>query len=124
MITFSWQTTPEQVWPRVARRRVDAIVRDIVRFMDGLAPEVEAWMKANHPWQNQTGAAEAGLHAERVYTPEQFAGVMFSHGEDVPPAIWLEVAHRGQYSILMPALDYFAPRLLQEVRAIVRRHSS
>jgi hypothetical protein len=124
MITFSWQLTPEQTWPRLTKRKIDAIIADIVQLMGDLAPEAEAWMKANHPWQNQTGAAEAGLHAERVYTPEQFAGIMLSHGEDVPHAIWLEVANRGRFSILAPALDHFAPRIVKGVREIVRKHSS
>lgn len=124
MITFSWSITPEQVWPDISRRQVKAIVTAIVKLIEGMAPDVEAWMKANHPWKNDTTAAEQGLYAKGVYTPEQFAGLMMSHGDDVPHAIWLEVAHRGKFSILAPALDHFAPLLLKEARAIVRRYSS
>lgn len=124
MITFQWQITPEQVWPTISRRQVGAIIQAIVKAIDALAPEAEAWLKANHPWQNETGAAEAGLHAQLVYTPEQFAGLMMSHGDDVPYAIWLEVAHQARFSVLMPALDVFGPRLTSEVRKIVRRYSS
>lgn len=124
MITFSWQITPEQVWPNISRRQVANIERDLVKFCESLAPEIEAWMKANHAWQNDTGAAEAGLYAELVHVAGQFAGVLISHGENVPHAIWLEVANRGQYSIIGPALDTFAPKLKAGAREIVRRYSS
>lgn len=124
MITFSWQITPEQVWPGISARQVANIERDLVKLCDAMAEEVETWMKANAPWQDVTEAARKGLHAELVHIAREFAGVMFSHGEDVEHAIFLEVAHRGQYSIIAPALDYFAPKLKAGAREIVRRYSS
>lgn len=124
MITFSWQITPEDVWPGIVQRQINAIERDIVKLCEALATEIQAWMKANHAWQNITGAAEAGLYAELLHIAGEFAGVLLSHGDSVPHAIWLEVAHQGRFSILAPALDTFGPRLLKGVREIVRKHSS
>lgn len=124
MITFSWQITPEQVWPEISRRQIAAIERELVKFCDGMAKEIAAWMKANHVWQNQTEAAEKGLYAELVHIMGEFAGVLFSHGEDVAHAWWLETIQRGKFGIIAPALDYFAPKLKAGASAVVRRYSS
>lgn len=124
MITFRWQITPEQVWPEISQRQVQAIERGLVNFCQTVAPQIGAWMKANHVWEDQTGTAEAGLYAELVHLAGEFAGVLMSHGDDVPHGVWLEVAYQGRYSILAPALDFWAPKLLQGAREIVRRYSS
>lgn len=124
MITFEWKITPEQVWPEISKRQVDAIERAIVRLIEKMAPEVEAWMKANHAWKNDTGAAEAGLHVDLVHIAQAYAGLVMSHGEQVAHAKWLELIQRGRFSVLRPALDVFRPRLLREVEAIIRKYSS
>lgn len=124
MITFSWQITPEQVWPQISQRQIATIERELVKLCDKMRGEIAAYMKANHPWENVTGAAEAGLHAELVHVLNEFAGVMFAHGDDVAHAWYLETMQRGRFGIIAPTLDVFGARLLTEVKAIVRKYSS
>lgn len=63
------------------------------------APETEAWMKANAPWEDRTGNARDGLWAEEFGTPVA-VGIDVGHGEDIPYGAYLETVHNGKYGII------------------------
>lgn len=77
--------------------------------MDRLAEEMEAYMKANHPWENRTGAAEAGLQAVVVHSADR-STIWVGHGKDVPYGLWLEIMQNGRFAILMPTVLKFSSR--------------
>ena len=63
--------------------------------------------------------ARAGLHVDVNQAPAVLAELTFSHGEDVPYGIWLEIANQGRFAIIAPAIDYWGPKLMQDVQRIV-----
>jgi hypothetical protein len=69
-------------------------------FRDG-AQRVEAWEKANHRWQNRTGAAERGLTCRVEETATGFRLVNL-HGVSYGGV--LEFGHEGRFAILQEAL--------------------
>lgn len=79
----------------------------------GVAKDMEAYAKENHPWQNRTGDAERGLEGYhggygdfgRAGETAHFAAV--KHGDDVPYGIWLETAHGGRWGIIQRTLEAF-----------------
>lgn len=76
------------------------------------AAQVTAWEQANHRWQNQTGAAAAGLHCTVVPTP---SGVRLLNAHGVPYGRWLELRWQGRYAILLEALRRQMPGWLAAI---------
>lgn len=97
---------------------VDKVDRARRRQMDKLAREMEQYMKENHPWENDTGRAEAGLQAAVVHGNSR-STIWVGHGKDVPYGIWLEIMQNGNFAILMPTVLKFAPRVSGEIAAAV-----
>jgi hypothetical protein len=84
------------------------------------APTVESYMKANAPWNDQTGAARAGLRAEFIGDRhvERLAIRMF-HG--VSYGIFLETRNAGKYAIIAPTLLDEGDRIMGEMRGLLNR---
>jgi hypothetical protein len=118
-MAFKWEVAPDLAFPELVDRYTKTIFLSGRRVAAERAQEAEQWMKDNHPWQNRTGAAEAGLHVDVLESPGVLAELVFSHGENVPYAVWLEIANGGRYAIIAPAIDYWGPRLMQDVQRIV-----
>jgi hypothetical protein len=116
---FSWSVPPTETFPEGYRNYTQALFVTGRRVAQARAEEAEAWMKANHPWENKTGAAEAGLHVDVDQAPAVLASLTFAHGEDVPYAIWLEIANQGRFGIISQSVDVWGPKLMQDVQRIV-----
>lgn len=72
-----------------------------------LAKQMQAYARANAPWQDQTGDARDGLTG--VYIAEQAANIsaaIIAH--TVPYGIYLETMNGGAFRILFPTVLYFA----------------
>lgn len=109
------------------RRTLDECER---RFGD-FAKEVEAWMKANHVWENQSGAAEASLTAQVVRAggvggagaqEDLVMEIGYDLGtliaQQVPQrgrdySIYLETMQGGRFSILEPTMIQKAPEVIE-----------
>lgn len=96
-----WERSPTQ-WVVDALNYLARNRRVQFISLSAIARIVEAWMKENAPWQDQTGAARASL---RAYVKGK--RIVLEHG--VPYGYYLEMANQGQYSILFPAVDHFTP---------------
>lgn len=70
------------------------------------APDVEAYMKQNAPWTDQTGNARNGL-AARAYSQGEEIGIVLSQGVDY--GIYLETRFSGRYAIIQPTIDAMGP---------------
>lgn len=91
--------------------RGEEAVRDAVyAVLEQQAPGVEAHMKQNAPWQDQSGAARAGLRAE-AYDQGDSMGIILYH--QVPYGIWLEVKDSGRYAIIVPTIEIKGPEVMQ-----------
>ena len=88
------------------KERLDAAVLD---GMGVIALEAEAYAKANHPWNNQTGRAEAGLNAYAELTGAHEVSMYLSHG--VPYGIFLELKFAGRDAIILPTITEMMPRV-------------
>lgn len=106
---FKWIVAPTDVFPQMASKYTQAVIHGTQRVLQEQAAEAEAWMKANAPWQDRTGAARAGLTA----TVEGNA-ITLAHGVDY--GLWLEIANQGKYAIIAPAIDYWGPRIMGELQ--------
>lgn len=117
----TWNIDPGEYLAALTQQRIDAIEADIVRLVESLLNEVEAWMKANHRWQNRTGNAEAGLYADIEYAVRQSVYLLMSHDVTLDYTWILEANPRT--ALLGDVSDHFWPILLRGAREIVRRHS-
>lgn len=118
-MSFKWEVPPDLAFPQLVERYTRTIIVTGRRVANARAEEAEQWMKDNATWQDRTGAARAGLHVEVREGPAVLAELVFAHGDDVPYGVWLELAHGGQNAIIAPAIDYWGPRLMQDVQRIV-----
>jgi hypothetical protein len=76
-----------------------------------------AWMKANAPWHDNTGAARASLVAianNRGKTHE----LLLAHG--VHYGIWLEVAHNRRWQILASTQRHMGQKIMEDLRTAFR----
>jgi hypothetical protein len=66
------------------------------------------YMKSTAPWHDNTGAARAGLHTGTAHAGNRWE-ILFAHA--VSYGIWLEVAHSGQYQVIIPSIRVAMDRL-------------
>lgn len=118
-MSFRWEVPPDLAFPQLVERYTNVIITTGRRVAQSRAQEAEQWMKDNAVWQDRTGAARVGLHVDVNQGPAVLAELVFAHGDDVPYGVWLELAHGGQYAIIAPAIDYWGPRLMQDIQRIV-----
>lgn len=78
------------------------------------ARELEEYMKANHPWQNRTGAAEAGLSATVSSSKLNYAQTIeLSHG--VPYGVYLEYSMGRRFAIIEPTIRIWGPQIVDDL---------
>lgn len=129
---FKWEITPEQAFTELYDEYTRQIYREIQRLAKKYAPEIEAYMKANRTWQDQTGNLRASLYAEVESKLTEIVlffdygldyGVYLEHGRrefGAIAALNLELESQGQYAIIAPTLDHFAPKFWADVQALFR----
>lgn len=94
-------------------------VHDAVKALaDRYAPEIEAYMKQNAVWTDRTANARQTLYTEVEDVSLQMASIILSHG--VEYGIYLELSNAGEYAIIGPTMDVFAPRIWQDVVNMMR----
>lgn len=118
-MSFRWEVPPDLAFPQLVERYTNTIMLTGRRVANQRAEEAAQWMKDNAVWEDRTGAARAGLHVEVREGPAVLAELVFAHGENVPYGVWLEIAHGGNFAIIAPAIDYWGPRLMQDIQRIV-----
>jgi hypothetical protein len=115
---IEWERPPEQVFEELATAYVNAIHRGVFVIAQRWAPEIANYMKANAPWTDRTGNARQALYTA-VEVVNSMVELIMSHG--VEYGIFLELKNAGHFAIVNPALDYFAPKIWQDVRELVSR---
>ena len=93
---------------------VDDAVMSVLWFK---APQIEAHMKTNAPWTDQTGNARQGLRAEAYDAGGSTKGIVLYH--QVPYGIWLEVKNSGQYAIILPTIEVMGPEVMKSLENIL-----
>lgn len=118
-MAFKWSVAPNQAFPQLVQAYTRTIMVSGRRVAASRAEEGAQWMKDNAPWQDRTGAARAGLHVQVKESPGVLAELIFSHGENVPYAIWLEVANQGRFGIISKAIDHYGPIFMRDMQRIM-----
>lgn len=117
---FEWQVTPEIAFGQLVNGYTNRIRAGVRRIAHRRAVDIEEWMKDNHPWQNITGAAEAGLEAFVEEIALDITQIILTHGEGVEYGVYLELAHGGRWGVISPALDVWGPIVWRDVQALLR----
>ena len=116
-MTVSWSVPPEEAFGDLADAYVQAIQDAVWAIAQRRAPEIESWMKINARWTDRTSNARQGLAADAERLATEAVQIVMSY--DVDYGIFLELAHAGNYAIIGPALDHFAPIIWQDVLALL-----
>lgn len=116
---FEVVVRPEDVWNRGMRRHAARIRYTVKQVYESRKEEVEAWMKANAPWEDRTGDARASLHVElEEYLAQYVMNLMY--GDAIYYDVYLEFDHGGKFSIVPTTMDYWAPELMHDVAQRLR----
>lgn len=113
---FKWEVAPTDVFPQMAEKYTRAIFQSGRVIAYDQAEAMEAYAKANAPWQDRTGDAREYLHAT-VEETGPIGTIVLSHG--VPYGIWLEIANGGRYSIVPQTIDLFGPRVMRSLQNMI-----
>lgn len=114
-----WQRTPGVAFPALTEAYAAAIHRGVVAIAQRYAVEIEAYMKSEANWTDQTGEARRTLHSEVVNVAGEMVIIILGHGVDY--GTYLELSNAGRYSIVFPTMDKYIPKIWRDVRALLRR---
>lgn len=86
----------------------------VMAHFETAAAEVEAYAKANAPWEDRTGMAREGLTAS-VY--EEGGEIVLELAHSVDYGVYLELKDDGRYAIILPTLEALGPRIINSSSA-------
>jgi hypothetical protein len=112
---IEWQNfTPWRLVEWLGEVRAAQVERQVTRVAERNAQRIQEWMQANAPWTDRTGDARAALRAEVIDVTGHAALILLRHG--VSYSVFLETIQAGRFSILMPALDHWAPIIWRDIQ--------
>jgi len=116
---LKWErgATPTDMFNRLEKKLKSKKLALLTLLATRYAPQAEAWMKMNRPWQDRTSHARQTLHTW-VETGSGRVILWLAHG--VEYGVNLEYNFAGRYAIIAPTIDLFAPLILDDVRAVLR----
>lgn len=91
----------------------------IMAVLERKAPDVEAHMKINAPWNDQTGNARNGLRAQAYDLGGDQKGIILYH--QVPYGLWLEVKNSGDLATILPTIQVMGPEVMASLENILGR---
>ena len=115
VVQFVWEETSLFVNLKNAERKLH---RELDIIMQANAPQVEANMKINAPWNDDTGNARQGLGA-RAFSEENNHGIVLFHS--VAYGICLEVRWNGRYAIILPTIEAYGPQIMDQCKGLLGR---
>ncbi len=122
-----WQVKPEDAFPALAQAYASALHRGVVAICQKWGPQIENWMRSNHPWVNRTANAEQALHTALNEVVNRMVELTLSHGvyygwylEGINPKTMSPMQNAGRWSVIEPALDRFAPLIWADVQRMLR----
>jgi hypothetical protein len=115
---FRWRTPPSRsIGPGLEawRRKVYGATLAVARL---LASEMEADMKQDAPWTDQTGAARRQLRTAIQEVAGKAVELYLIHG--VEYGVYLETLHAGRYEVIRPVLIRNLGKIQGKLQAIFR----
>jgi hypothetical protein len=108
-----WIEPPEgmiralELYGKKALASIYAVAEFIADKMQTEAPQ-------NAPWEDRTGNARSGLFSDvEMEAAEAIVTIYLSHGHTIFYGKFLELAHGGRYSIIMPTIEANLPELMK-----------
>ena len=121
---WKWITSPSEAFNPMYSRKQAAIYNATYKLAQRMAPDIANWMKENKVWENQTGNAQQGLACDVIAGVDAIILVLVigrhPDGGFLSYGKYLELANGGQYAIVGPAVDHWAPKVMTNVKALVR----
>jgi hypothetical protein len=81
------------------------------------APQMEAYAKANAPWNDISSEARKGLKAGTVISGNKIRIYLCNQ---VDYGVYLELAHDKKYAIIDPTIEHFVPEIKRNYERIMR----
>lgn len=111
-----WEKAPSEVLiPHLQDYRGN-IWEAVAQLAEFFARKFEAFARTNARWQDQTGAARAGLRAF-VEKTAQYVAIYLTHS--VTYGKWLELSFGGRYAIIFQTLETHYAELMAALRRLV-----
>lgn len=88
-------------------------------FAEKTARSMESYAKGNHPWQNQTGNAEAMLHANAIHASVNVTNIRLSHGVFYGEYLESGTSRMRAFKIIKPTIDRFSHTIHQNLGKIM-----
>jgi hypothetical protein len=121
---FRWLDDPPEAFGRMHDRKSWAIYGQLYKLSSRFQMEIENWMKANASWQDRTGNARQGLAVDVIPAPTKITLVLtigrHPNGGFLSYGKHLELSMGGEYAIVGPAVDHWAPKVFEAARSLVR----
>lgn len=93
----------------------DLMIREggirITQKLRNIAANAADHAQSTAPWNDITGNARRGLHAELVKEP---GAIILRLAHTVDYGKWLETIQDGKYAVIMPTLEKIGPQLIAE----------
>ena len=83
------------------------------------ASVIEADMKQERPWTDQTGMAKARLSTSVSQPNDHTVRITLAHGVDY--GVFLELAKEKKNAILAPTVKKFAPEIVEDLNGILEK---
>ena len=87
-------------------------------FFEMQSAKVQDHLRDSAPWTDRTGNARQGLFATSRRDGSGWVIVCY---HTVPYGIWLEVAHAGQYAVIVPSIQSEGRRIMQDLNRFLSR---
>lgn len=117
------------VWtkhPKVWRDNAQVVIRATrgvaQKVLEKRAPEVVEWLRANAKWQDITGETRRTLFA-KVVKGKVDTDSRLVMGALTEWFVWLCLANGGKFDVLGPALDFWGPIILEDLRQALTKPS-
>ncbi len=96
----------------------DKVDRALAGVTEYHATRAEGYMRENAPWTDRTSVARNGLFATAEHEHLHHTIICYHTARY---GIWLEVAHNGQYRIIVPTIVDQGRETMETVRGLFRR---
>lgn len=114
---FKWEVDPKVAFEDLAQNYAQTIFTTGRIVAQQRAGDMVEWCQENAVWTDRTGDARRTLHADVADSPGVATTITLAHG--VPYGIWLEIANQGRFAIIAPAIDHWAPIIMQDIQRLI-----
>lgn len=111
-----WEVSPLKLADAVQVELRQGITQALRDKLEAIRAEAESHMRQNAPWQDQTGAARAGLV---VAVEETAEGVVMWFIHSVEYGKYLELKNAGSYAIIVPTMYKTIPEIQAALAGLI-----